>query len=208
MRSNQIKAFPMDEQRWRAGLTLDQYVRTMHHKQDAMRRRLQEVTLQPLERNFFSNLEGKIRVLVMTEDWCGDSLMNLPILAKIVRATPRMEMRIFIRSQFAELEGYFASREIHSIPVFAFLDHHYNMIGTWIERPQAAQILDQQWYADHPEIEAINASAAFTAEQKKSLLRPIYRKKLSAMEDWYNQSLQQATVDEIKSILCPEPCYA
>jgi hypothetical protein len=31
----------------------------------------------------------------MTEDWCGDALMNLPIVARIVEALPGADLRLF-----------------------------------------------------------------------------------------------------------------
>src|SRR5690606_3918922 len=35
--------------------------------------------------------------VVLTEAWCGDAAQNLPILAKIAEATPRITMKLLLR---------------------------------------------------------------------------------------------------------------
>jgi hypothetical protein len=193
--------FPMDRTRWQTGLTLDVFVNGMQTHQAAIQHRLREVTLPEADRADFARLTSLIRALVMTEDWCGDGVMNLPILARIVEAAPGMEMRVFIRSQAPDLNDHYVTCGITHIPVFTFLDADFHEIGTWVERPQAAHDRVKAWLAAHPEVDAISGDPALTDEERQAKLRAIGEGMLTEMEGWYADGLQQATVEELKSLL-------
>jgi len=91
---------------WFTGLTLDEYVAGMKMNQANMTRRLASVQLTLAEREAFARYDGLRHILVMTEDWCGDAVMNLPIVARIVEALPRADLRVFVRTAVPELNAY------------------------------------------------------------------------------------------------------
>src|SRR5271157_3246629 len=113
---------PITQKNWQSGLEWDQFVKGMQTHRLEMQRRLKIVDLSETEVDILKNIELSIHALVMTEDWCVDSLMNLPILVKIARAVPRMDIRIFPRRDWTELDAYFQERGIQHIPVFLLLD--------------------------------------------------------------------------------------
>ena len=195
--------FPMDPARWQSGLTIDEFVAGMNTHQADMRHRLGEVRLPAGDRDHFARIESPIHVLVMTEDWCGDSLMNVPILARIVEAAPGMDLRVFIRSRSPELNDYYTARGITRIPVLTFLDGDFNEIGTWVERSQAAHAAVSEWMDAHPEVTELLQNQTMTAEERHRLLGEKFGGILIEMEGWYADSLQKATVDEIKALLVP-----
>lgn len=196
-----MRKFPLSAARWQTGLTHDAFVNGMQTHRAETLRRLRDVQLSPADRADFARIVTPLHALVMTEDWCGDGVMNLPILARIVEAAPRIDMRIFIRSQALDLNDYYAARGIIHIPVFTFLNADFNEIGTWMERPQAAHERVRDWVALHPEIEAIRNDPGLTPEARQARLRAIGTGMLVEMEGWYAGGLQQATVDELKSLL-------
>ncbi len=196
-----MSRFPMDGARWRTGQTLEEFAATMQTNREATERRLHEVILPEADRADFARIKTPIHALVMTEDWCGDGVMNLPILARIVEAAPAMDMRVFIRSQAPDLNAHFVARGITHIPVFTFLDTDFNEIGTWVERPQAAHDRIKAWLSSHPEVEAIRTDPALTDEERRARLHVVGEGMLAEMEGWYADGLQQATVNELKSLL-------
>lgn len=196
-----MEKFPMDQAQWQTGLPLDEFVSGMQTHQADMRRRLREVRLAESDCADFVRVLSPLHALVMTEDWCGDSLMNLPILARIVEAAPGMELRIFGRAGSPDLNDYYTARNIKAIPVFTFLNADFNEIGTWVERPQSAHARVQEWLAARPEVEAIRNDPAFTDEARRARLRPLFDGMLAEMEGWYADGLQAATVSELKTIL-------
>jgi len=194
-------ALPMSPEQWETGLNLDQFVLRMKHKAEDMRRRLAEVTLTPAQRGMLTGLNRAAHVLVMTEDWCGDSLMNVPILVRVVDSIPGMDMRFFIRHECADLRLYYEERGIHTIPVFTFFDKKFEEIGTWVERPQAAHLWRQAWLARHPERDAIQCDPTLTEDERRARLQEIAQIYQKEMEEQYRRELQTATVAELARLL-------
>ncbi len=198
-----MNRFPMELTRWETGLLLEEFVAAMKTYQVDMRRRLREVELPTADRDYFSQIATMVRVLVMTEDWCGDSLMNVPILGRITEAAPGMELRFFIRSQSPELDAYYTARGITHIPVFSFLDANFHDIGTWVERPQAAHTAIGDWIAADPEVTKVMQDTEMTAERRHRALQEKFGSLSSEMEGWYADGLQAVTVQELKALLAP-----
>lgn len=155
----------------------------MKTHQAEMRRRLREVTLLPADRDHFARLDRPVYALVMTEDWCGDSLMNLPIMARLVKAAPGMELRIFDRAGSPDLNDYYTARNIKAIPVFfTFLDADFDEIGTWVERSQAAYARVGEWMAAHPQVGELLQNMDMTAEERHHALQEQFGDLLLEME--------------------------
>lgn len=189
-----------DETMWRQGATLASYVANMASKREEMERRLATVALAEEDRRFFSRIKAALRVVVMTEDWCGDSLMCLPILARIVEAIPDAEMRIFRRDHAPLLAAHYASRDIRNIPVFTFMDDSFRETGSWVERAAAAHQRRRQWVDENPEIQAI-LGQDLPPDQKRELLKVEMAGMTALLEGWYENGLQRATVDELRKVI-------
>jgi Thioredoxin len=191
----------IDLDRWNAGMTIDAFVDSTDSNQEALRRRLREVRLSPEERARFASLTQPIYALVLTEGWCGDSLMSLPILAQIADAAPRLAVRIFVRSQEPELTAAYAARNVTNIPVFTFFDADFQEIGTWVERSQAAHARVVAWRLAHPELDRIRNAADLSDAAKHAQIQPILDSLRADMEAWYAEDLQRATVAELGDLL-------
>ena len=191
----------MDSAYWQAGLTLAEFVERMTTYQDKMRRRLLEVALTDADCAELARLNQPLHALVMTEDWCPDSLMNVPILARVVEAAPEMDMRIFLRSRSPDLETYYRARDVRCIPVFTFLDATFDEIGTWLERPQAAHRRLDAWKAGHPEFDPIHRDPTLTRREHGARRRALLQSLPLEMEGWYAEGLQAETVKELKALL-------
>ncbi len=192
---------PMDMQHWEQGLSLRDFVAQMTVDREAMTRRFEAVQPSKEERVAASALQRPLRVLVMTEDWCGDCLMSLPILARLTEVAPDMKARVFIRTRWPDLQAWFAANNITAIPIFGFLDEDFQLIGTWVERSKAANERIKRWKEEHPETQAIQQDASLSKEKRKTRLAHIYTGLKTEMETWYAESLQAATVQEIVDIL-------
>jgi hypothetical protein len=193
----------VDLDRWQSGLTLDAFVDGIDTYQEETRRRLREVHLSEQERAPFAQLTAPTYALALTEGWCGDSLMNLPILAQIVAAAPGLELRVFVRSQAPKLAAAYQARGITHIPVFSFFDAAFHEIGTWVERSLPAHAYHALWTAEHPEIALVRDDRTLSDDQRRAILRPLYRGLLTQLESWYAAEFQAATVAELRDLLAP-----
>ena len=78
------------------------------------------------------------KVLVITEDWCGDAMMNLPIL-KHISELLNLEVRVFHRDDDTNLiDQYLTNGTARSIPIFVFLNDEYQQETVW--GPRARQV--------------------------------------------------------------------
>jgi hypothetical protein len=119
-------------------MTLDQYLTQMGTNKDKFVEFLQTIKIAPEDKQALEKYGKKLNVLVITEDWCGDALYNVPVLAKMVEGNPNIEMRIFLRDKNKELMDQYLNQGMYrSIPVFAFFDENMKEVARFIERPPA-----------------------------------------------------------------------
>jgi hypothetical protein len=195
-----VNVLPMTSDSWLTGLTLDEYIAGMKMNQATMARRLASVQLTPAERDAFARSEGSMHVLVMTEDWCGDAVMNLPIVARIVEALPRADLRVFVRPAAPELNAYYADRGVSHIPVVSFLQEDFREVGVWVERPRTADVRRSEWMAAHPDLALGKPPAELAPEERQQRMR-LLMELLAEMESWYDNGIQSDTVAEIRVLL-------
>jgi hypothetical protein len=186
---------------WQRGLTLEELIPRMDVNQEAMRRRRTMVRLTGAERERLSRLHSARNILVLTEEWCSDCLMNLPILTAIAAAAPMIDLKLFIRKDWPDLRTYFNSRDIYSLPTVQIMDENFLPLAVWIERPQAAHQRLAQWKLEHPEVERTRRRADLTSEQKREMLNEFSSRLLVEMEGWYDEELQSETVREVTELL-------
>ena len=125
-------------ERFAQGMTLRQYLDQMGTNKEKFVQFLNEIKIKPEDKAALDRLGRKLKVLVITEDWCGDALYNVPVLARMVEGNPNVEMRIFLRDKNPDLMDQYLNQGLYrSIPVFAFFDEHMNEVARLIERPPA-----------------------------------------------------------------------
>ena len=78
-------------------------------------------------------------LLVLSEEWCGDSLNTRPLVAKLTDAMPAVDMRIVGRDANPDLMDAHLTGTSRSIPVIMLLDGDYAERGWWGPRPRPLQ---------------------------------------------------------------------
>ncbi len=199
--------FTLTSEFWSKALTVEAYVAGMGKYQAEMQRRLEYVALRDDEKQALAALTNVHYVLVMTEDWCGDAVLNLPIIVQIVEGLPNSALRIVYRSEQDTLNAHYRSRGIVNIPVVTFYDDVFNELGTWVEHPQMAANLFEAWKAARPDFLAIRQAKDIGDEARAEYLKPYYAQLLADMFIWYDGelNLQSATVGEILELLEEQP---
>lgn len=79
------------------------------------------------------------RLLVISEDWCGDAANSLPVLTRLVQAIAGAELRVVKRDENPELMDRFLTGGSRSIPIALVLDDHWKLAGHWGPRPAPLQ---------------------------------------------------------------------
>lgn len=107
-------------------------------------------------RDLSQRADGPTKMLVLGEDWCGDVVRGMPVLARIAEAGG-LEMRVFPRDQHQDIMNEFLKNgEWMSIPVAVFYTSDDQYICHWIERPEVAvreiQEIEKTIRAESPDI--------------------------------------------------------
>lgn len=86
-----------------------------------------------------------LRVIVLTEDWCGDAMVNVPILLRICEKAD-IEARMLLRDQNLELmDQYLTNGTARAIPIFIFIDEEGNEFAVWGPRaPKVQQFVEEE----------------------------------------------------------------
>ncbi|MGH7368791.1 MAG: thioredoxin family protein [Candidatus Rokuibacteriota bacterium] len=122
-------------ERYAQGMTFPEYLARMGANRERFAKRLAEVEIRPEDREALRTRGAKLKVLVITEDWCGDALVSFPALAKLVEDAPGVEMRVFLRDENPDvMDGYLKRGRFRTIPVFVFFDEHMNEVARFMER--------------------------------------------------------------------------
>ena len=141
--------------------------------------------------------------VALVEDWCGDVIANLPVVAVLAREVgPGLELRCFIKADVPDLATrYLNHGRFESLPVFAFFDADWNEVGVFIERPVAVTERREEdrraIYAANPEFGSPDAPASELDDDVRTRLMAEIQARRSAIVPWANRQVVVAIRDAI-----------
>jgi hypothetical protein len=86
-----------------------------------------------------SSLSGSWHLLVLSEDWCGDAVNTVPVVARLAERCPNVDLRVLERDANSDIMDAHLTGRSRSIPVIIVLDEAYEERGWWGPRPTALQ---------------------------------------------------------------------
>ncbi len=90
-------------------------------------------------RGLAAKSNGPVKMLVLGEDWCGDVVRGLPVLARLSEASG-IRMVVFPRDENHDIMNEFLKNgQWMSIPTAVFYTEDHKYICHWIERPEIAE---------------------------------------------------------------------
>jgi len=135
----------LDPEFFRQGETISEFLESLKDSRAKFLQHLEESTFNESQQAKLARLPDRLNVLVIGEEWSGDTLYNLPVLFRMAHQK-QWNVRVFRRDRYPDLilpyrkEGLF-----HSIPVIVFFDENFREIGRWIEWPAAAsRMIDEE----------------------------------------------------------------
>jgi hypothetical protein len=123
-------------------------------------------------------------LLALSEDWCGDAVNALPVVARMAEAVEGLELRVLERDETPDLMDLHLTGRSRSIPVVMALDEDFQEIGWWGPRPGHLQ------------------SWVLSAEGK-SMASPDRYKKLRG---WYARDRGKTIAHEVAQVICGGAC--
>ena len=123
-------------------------------------------------------LGGAWHLLVLSEDWCGDAVNTVPVVARLAELAPNVDLRVLARDENLDLMDAHLTGTSRSIPVVIALDEEFNERGWWGPRPAALQ----QW--------ALGPGQALEKEAR-------YRE----IRSWYARDRGLTTLEEVVGMM-------
>ncbi|SFA91637.1 Thioredoxin [Lentibacillus halodurans] len=130
----------MDLHQWfEKGMDPDTYIDSMQENKENLLHIYDHFTPRE-DKDFIQELTAKnLRVIVLTEDWCGDAMLNIPILLHMTERA-NIPVRLLLRDQNLELmDQYLTNGKSRSIPIFIFIDEDGNEAAKWGPRAEKIQ---------------------------------------------------------------------
>jgi len=124
----------------------------------------------------FAALGQQLKLLVITEDWCGDASNTVPVFARLAEDVSSVDLRVVTRDEYPELMDEYLTNGSRSIPIVIVLDEAYRPLTHWGPRPEELQ--------------------AFVIGEKRAGLRSsadIYRD----TRRWYARDRGESTIREL-----------
>lgn len=84
---------------------------------------------------------SRLRLLVVSEDWCSDCFSTVPIIARLAEGAG-VDLRVLARDENLDLIDAHLSSGTRSIPVIMALDADFHVLSWWGPRPAPLQ----RWY--------------------------------------------------------------
>lgn len=182
------------------GMTMDEYQAQMNQNKEQFAANIDSapVTAEDIAR--VAALPEPLNVLVVTEDWCGDSLAHLPVLFRLARASGDwLNVRIFKRDEHKDLAAQFPLPTGRvAIPIIVFFDQGMHEVGKLLERPQIAHeemaAFMADFFARHPDLgSAGQPISALTPEARQAVFIALGPWRKARVDAWNRAALAEFT---------------
>ncbi|TES51420.1 thioredoxin family protein [Shouchella lehensis] len=137
---------------FKTGMTAQEYVESMKVNQETFVSIYHAFHLSQEAEKVTQAITGKgLKAIVLTADWCGDAMVNIPILLKLANNS-FMECRFLIRDENLELmDRYLTNGTARSIPIVIFINEKGEEVAKWGPRAETVEEIVSKYKAELPE---------------------------------------------------------
>lgn len=190
----------MNTEEFQQGYDIETYVSNLRNYRSLVKRLMGKAPVKADDiaalRAAVGSYAQPVRATIMTEDWCGDSACNVPVLAQLFEGAG-IELRVFRGSENEDLKAMYENDGDDHIPVVSLWDAEGKELGRWIEAPQAVQEQKETWKAANPNFEKLYQQQKEGDKDAAKEFGTLYRQFLEEMARWYEDGLWDETVREI-----------
>jgi hypothetical protein len=193
---------PTTGERFDSGLTYEQWLAGMTKNKERFVANYDAAQIGAADVAFFKGCKP-LKVLVLAEEWCGDAIANVPILAKLAAAVgANLSVRIFKRDENLDImDQYLYQGQFRSIPAIVFFDGKMKELGCWWERPQIARDemseARRRFAEQHPGL----ADATKPVPEMSDATKQLYMATMAQLRAENTARWTQAVVDEWRKVV-------
>lgn len=181
-------------ERWAAGMTMDEYEAQMSENRERFADNYATAPITAEDLAAFRAAEP-LRVLVVTEDWCGDSFAHVPVLFRLAREAGSLDVRVLKRDGNWDIANAYPRPEGRvAIPIIVFFDREMRERGRFLERPPVGDGETAAFLADffgrHPQYgTADTPKQDLTTEARQALMVELLPWHKSRMAVWNRDAI-------------------
>ena len=166
------------EERYESGESFAEFLASVEKREDQWNDHYRNGVV-PQELVKRARAAGSFRMLVVTEDWCGDSAYTVPYVAKLVGEVEGLSMRLIDSEQGKRVMRSRLTPDYRAAtPTVVLLNESGLDVGCWVERPSELQ----DW---------------FQANKTELGHDDLYGRKY----EWYEKDAGRSTLREIVELL-------
>jgi hypothetical protein len=159
---------------WERAMAPEHYIAQMSENRELFAERVAATSFSPGELDMFAG--QPLRILAITEDYCGDSAQFIPPLIRLASDLDTVEIRILLRPACRALADQYRRKDgYQAIPVLILMDEQGRELGYLIERPERtyAELAAEtrRFAASHPELEGVSRAYANMPPATKEAVR-------------------------------------
>ena len=175
------------------GSDWEEYLSSMTQNKENLDKQIQIVKSKLDLHEQIKKLESKSEnknLIVLTEDFCPDSLFNLPIFITMSELISNLSLTIYKRSENEYLNTICQNLGVMKIPALLITDTNLKIIYKWEEKPQKA-------YKIQSDLLEKNKSLHESSNNSNLTLKELM---INSLENEYDKSLWNETISEINKI--------
>jgi hypothetical protein len=157
------------------GVTWDQFLRSVKVQEPLWQANASWTEISPELVERLKRVSSGLRILIVTEDWCADSVHSVPYIARLA-ARVRIDLRIVDRTIGKPVMSRYRTPDGRGATPVVVLIRNDRDSGAWVERPAALQ-------------------AWFVAMRSQHDSQRLARK-----EEWYTRDRGDSTLAEIVAL--------
>ena len=120
------------KERYLAATDFRTYLKSVEKNQELWHGIYERVSISPEILEEARRIPGTWHLLALSEDWCGDAVNLLPVLARLTEEVAGLDLRVLSRDQNPDLmDAHLTDGKSRSIPVVLLLDVDYVERGWW-----------------------------------------------------------------------------
>ncbi|HKK47946.1 MAG TPA: thioredoxin family protein [Alkalispirochaeta sp.] len=203
-----MEQLPLDESTWTGGLKPPDYFQSLANYKHLVLSLYRDASVAPDDRDQVAAVlpapADELRLVVLTEDWCGDSASTLPYIARLAEEL-QIPTRVFRQSRNSRLKQWYTDRGTEHIPVVSLVapteqTDVWDEWIRWVERPEAAHGKVKTWLEANPRLPELYARKDEDDEAAKEYTN-LYARLLRDMASWYRDGLWSEIPSEFSHAL-------
>ncbi len=117
------------------GITYYKFIERTPKNRDRLEKNYNSVIIPKKMKEQIRNIDVRIRMLVFAENWCSDTVLTLPILAKLAELSDNVDLLVVPRDDvMEEFNKHYLTEGKAKIPLILFLLDKTDEVHRWVER--------------------------------------------------------------------------